>query len=57
LVTLRSVRLESVSGLQFSYNGTDISTFTVNFKYIDFSYTPGALGKVAGIAGAINSLI
>lgn len=57
LVTLRGVRLESVSGLQFSYNGTDISTFTVNFKYIDFSYTPGALGKVAGIAGAINSLI
>ena len=57
LVTLRGVRLETVSGLQFTYNGGDISTFTVNFKYIDFSYTPGSLGKAAGIVGAINSLI
>lgn len=57
LVTLRGVRLESVSGLQFTYNGGDISTFTVNYKYIDFSYTPGALGKAAGIVGAVNSLI
>ncbi len=57
LVTLRGVRLETVSGLQFNYNGGDISTFTMNYKYIDFSYTPGALGKAAGIVGAINSLI
>ena len=57
LITLRGVRLETVSGLQFTYNGGDISTFTVNYKYIDFSYTPGALGKAAGIVGAINSLI
>ena len=57
LVTLRGVRLETVSGLQFNYNGGDISTFTVNYKYIDFSYTPGALGKATGIVGAINSLI
>ena len=57
LVTLRGVRLETVSGLQFNYNGGDISTFTVNYKYIDFSYTPGALGKAAGIVGAVNSLI
>ena len=57
LVTLRGVRLETVSGLQFTYNGGDISTFTINYKYIDFSYTPGALGKAAGIVGAINSLI
>ena len=57
LVTLRGVRLETVNGLQFNYNSGDISTFTVNYKYIDFSYTPGALGKAAGIVGAINSLI
>ena len=57
LVTLRGVRLETVSGLQFNYNSGDISTFTVNYKYIDFSYTPGALGKAAGIVGAVNSLI
>ena len=57
LVTLRGVRLETVSGLQFNYNSGDISTFTVNYKQIDFSYTPGALGKAAGIVGAINSLI
>ena len=57
LVTLRGVRLETVGGLQFNYNSGDISTFTVNYKYIDFSYTPGALGKAAGIVGAVNSLI
>jgi len=57
LVTLRGVRLDTVSGLSFNYDGANISTFTVNYKYIDFSYTPGALGKVAGVAGAINSLI
>ena len=57
LVTLRGVRLETVGGLQFNYNSGDISTFTVNYKYIDFSYTPGALSKAAGIVGAVNSLI
>lgn len=57
LITLRGVRLDTVSGLNFSYNGGDASTFTVNFKYIDFSFTPGGLSKAAGIAGTINSLI
>ncbi len=57
VVTLRGVRVENISGLQFGYSNNDISTFTVSFKYIDFSYTPGALGKAAGVIGAVNSLI
>lgn len=56
-VTIRGVRLENVSGLSFGYSNNDISTFTVSFKYIDFSYTPGALEKVAGIGGAVNSIL
>lgn len=43
LVTLRGVRLDTVSGLSFDYNGGDVSTFTVGYKYIDFTYTPGSL--------------
>lgn len=56
-ITIRGVRLENVSGLSFGYSSNDISTFTVSFKYIDFSYTPGALGKAAGVFGAVNSIL
>lgn len=56
-ITLRGVRFETVSGLSFGYSNNDISTFTLQFKYIDFSFTPGALGKVAGVLGAANSLL
>lgn len=57
VVTLRGVRFESVSGLTFGYSNGDISTFTAQFKYIDFTFTPGALGKAAGVIGAVNSLL
>ena len=56
-ITLRGVRFETVSGLSFGYSNNEISTFTLQFKYIDFSFTPGALGKVAGVFGAANSLL
>lgn len=56
-ITIRGVRLGNVSGLSFGYSSNDISTFTVSFKYIDFSYTPGALGKAAGVFGAVNSIL
>ena len=57
LVTLRSVFFEKVDGLSFQYSGGDISTFTLNFQYLDFTFTPGALGQAAGIIGGVNSLI
>lgn len=57
LVTLRGVRLESVDGLGFGYSQNDIQTFSLAFKYIDFTHTPGALGKAAGIIGGVNSLL
>ena len=57
VITLNGVRFTSVSGLQFGYSNNDISTFSAQFKYIDFSFTPGALGKAAGVLGAVNSIL
>lgn len=57
LITLKGVRLEKLDGLSFQYSGGDVSTFNVSFSYIDYSYTPGALGTAAGILGTVNSLI
>lgn len=56
-ITLNSVFLEKLDGLSFQYQGGDVSTFNVAFNYRDFNFTPGALNKVSGIAGAVNSLI
>ena len=49
--------LEKLDGLQFQYNGGDISTFNVGFQYLDFNFTPGALADAAGIIGAIDTLV
>lgn len=57
LITLNSVRFERLDGLQFQYNGGDASTFNLNFNYLDFEFTPGALGKVAGVVGAVDKLV
>ena len=57
LITLNSVMLEKLDGLQFQYNGGDISTFNVGFQYLDFNFTPGALADAAGIIGAIDTLV
>ena len=57
VITLNNVVLESASGLSFEYSGNDVSKFDVGFKYLDFVYTPGALGKAAGIIGAVDKLI
>lgn len=57
LITLKGVRLTKLDGLSFQYSGGDISTFNVNFCYIDYSFTPGALAQAAGVLGAVDSLI
>lgn len=57
VITLNQVRFEKLEGLQFQYEGGNISTFNVQFNYLDFNFTPGALGKVAGVAGAIDRLV
>lgn len=57
LITLRSVFFDKLDGMAFDYSGGDISTFTLNFQYLDYAFTPGALAKVAGVTGAIGSLI
>ena len=57
LVTLRGVRLETLSGLSWGYEDNGLQTFTVQGKLIDFTYTPGALAPAAGVLGAVNSLL
>lgn len=57
LITLSQVRFEKLDGLEFSQNGNEISLFNLSFHYLDFTFTPGALGKVAGIVGAVDKLI
>lgn len=57
LVTLRGVRLETVSGLDWSHSDNQYQTFTVGGKLIDYTYTPGALSKAAGLLGAAESLL
>lgn len=56
LITCRGVRFESISGLSFGQADNDVQTFTINGKIIDFTYTPGSLDTVAGIAGVANGL-
>ncbi len=57
LLTLKNVRLKSVSGLQFGYSSNDISTFEVNCLLNSWSATPGALGAVASVGAAVNSIV
>jgi len=57
LMTLRGVRIETVSGLSWGQDDNAVQTFTVAGKFIDFTYTPGALADAAGWIGAANSLL
>ena len=57
VITFNSVRFEKLDGLQFQYNGGEASTFNLGFNYLDFTFTPGALGQVAGVIGAVDKLI
>ena len=57
LLTMTGVRFETVGGLQFGYSDNAVSTFTINGKLIEFTYTPGALQKPAGLIGAATSLL
>lgn len=57
IITLNHVRFEKLDGLSFQYEGGSVSTFGLSFQYLDFTFTPGALGKAAGVAGAVSKLI
>lgn len=57
LVTLESVRLESVSGLDWGHDDNAVQTFTVGGKTQRVTYTPGALQKAAGVLGTVTSLL
>lgn len=57
LLTLKNVRFESISGQSYGYSDNDISTFDLNCRLLEYTATPGALGTVANIAAAANSLL
>lgn len=56
-ITFRSVRFDKLDGLNFDYSGGEPQKFSLTFQYLDFTATPGALSKVGGVFGAVNSLI
>ena len=55
-IKLNGVRLKSCSGLSFQHGGGDVQTFTMNCSAIDYNVTPGQLGQVAGVVGALGSI-
>lgn len=57
VITLTSIFFNKIDGLQFQYQGGDVSTFNVGFSFRDFEFTPGALALVGGINGTLNSLV
>ena len=57
LYTFKSVRFNSVGGIRYSQDGNSISTFDLSFKCVEYSVTPGALAKAAGVAGAAASML
>lgn len=57
ITTLRGVRIEQVDGLSYNYAGGEAQIFSVQFKYIDFSATPGGLKKAGGILGALEQIV
>jgi len=57
LITLNGVRIERLPGLDFDYSSNSISTFDLSFNYLDFTFTPGALGKAAGFMGALEKIV
>lgn len=57
LLTMKGVRFETIGGLQFGYSDNAVSTFSVNGKLIEFTYTPGALQTPAGIIGSAVSML
>lgn len=56
-IVLEGVRMRSISGLNFSSSDSNVSTFSLGLSVISFKVTMGSLQKVAGIAGAIHSII
>ena len=56
-IMLNSVRIKSISGLQYTNSGGEVQTFEVQCSAVDFTVTPGAAQGVAGVTNAIGSLL
>ncbi len=57
LLTLKNVRLKSLSGLSFGQSKNEVSTFEANCLLNSWTATPGALGGAASIGAAVNSIL
>lgn len=56
-IMINGVRIKSIGGLEYSNSGGDVQTFSVSCSAVDFTVTPGAAQKVAGVTGAIGKLL
>lgn len=56
-IILTGVRLLGLTGLSFGHAANEIQTFSINCWCQEFTVTPGAVGAVANVIGAANSLI
>lgn len=56
LIVLKGVRIESITGLDYGYDQSDIQTFTINCKCTSFEMTPGLAGGIANVLGSLNGL-
>lgn len=57
MVTCTGVRLTNLGALSYGQSQNDVQTFDVQGQMQEFTVTPGALGTVANIEGAVNSLL
>lgn len=56
-IMINGVRIKNIGGLSYQNGGGDVQTFSINCSAVDFSVTPGAASKVAGITGAIGKML
>lgn len=57
MIKMNGVRIKDIGQLQFDNDGGQIQTFSLNCSAINIEYTPGALKEIAGITGAVGSLL
>ena len=56
-LNLNGVRIINIGGLSFGQSQNEYQTFTVECWIKDFDVTPGAVSKIAGVAGSIKGLL
>lgn len=57
-MTIRGIRIESVSKLSFSSSNNNVQTFDISFNCVDYEITSGGLAStVSNVVGLANSIL